>query len=377
MVGSTVEVGLHTGNDTTRLPAAISAAACLAVVVMVFLGLTWPAIALAIVGCGSAIVAAIQPGGVAKAGGAAEVGGYQLVEQLGKGAMGEVWRAKHASLLRPAAIKLMSRELMASLGNTQRDELIQRFQREVQSTATLSSPHTIEVFDFGQTRDGSPYYVMELLNGLDVETLVKTYGPQPAERVVRLLQQACSSLAEAHHRGLVHRDIKPANIYVCAIGMEVDFVKVLDFGLVRDLNTDHRLTMQGATPGTPAYLAPEFVLDKVDHRSDLYALGCVAYYLLTGTLVFEATTRVAMMAAHAQEQPVAPSKRTELPIPPALDALVLSCLEKDPADRPQSARTFARKLEEVPLDGTWDHERAEAWWRQHLPAIFARGRDGN
>jgi eukaryotic-like serine/threonine-protein kinase len=376
MVGSIVEVALHTGQDTTRirLVAAISALSCLAVVVVLLLGMTGPAVAFAMVGCAAASVLLFQRGTTADAG---ELGGYQLVEQLGKGAMGEVWRAKHASLLRPAAIKLMRRELMSSLGNTGRNELIQRFQREVQSTATLSSPHTIEVFDFGQAADGSPYYVMELLNGLDVETLVKTYGPQPAERVVWLLQQICSSLAEAHHRGLIHRDIKPANIYVCAVGMEVDFVKVLDFGLVRDLNTEHRLTMQGATPGTPAYLAPEFILDKVDHRSDLYALGCVAYYLLTGTLVFDATTRVAMMAAHAQQQPVAPSKRTELPIPAALDELVLACLAKDPAERPQSARTLTRKLDEVPLDGAWNQERAEAWWRQHLPAIVAKGRDGH
>jgi serine/threonine-protein kinase len=239
-------------------------------------------------------------------------------------------------------VKLLREELSASLSRQELEAMNQRFQREVQTTATLSSPHTIEIFDFGQRRDGSLYYVMEMLHGLDVETLVKTYGPQPAERVVHLLRQACASLAEAHYRNLIHRDIKPANIYVCSVGMEVDFVKVLDFGLVRDLNTEHRLTIQGSTPGTPAYLAPEFALDKIDHRADLYALGCVAYYLLTGGLVFEAQSRVAMMAAHSQQQPVAPSKRTELPIPAALDEIVLALLAKNPAERPQTATELAR-----------------------------------
>lgn len=353
---------------------AVVATLCLALVIVLLADLSGVAIPLAVATLGLAGFATIRRD--AKPVTTSDLGGYQLVEQLGKGGMGEVWRAKHASLLRPAAIKLIRRELMAQLGHKEAEALTQRFQREVQSTAKLSSPHTIEVFDFGKTADGSPYYVMELLHGLDADSLIKQYGPQPAERVVHLLLQVCASLSEAHHRSLVHRDIKPANIYICAVGMEVDFVKVLDFGLVRDLNTDQRLTTQGSTPGTPAFLAPDFVHDKVDHRSDLYSLGCVAYYLLTGTLVFEATTRVAMLAAHAQQQPMAPSKRTELPIPAALDHIVLACLAKDPADRPQSARTLAARLADVPFDTPWTQERAETWWRNHLPAILAKGRDG-
>jgi eukaryotic-like serine/threonine-protein kinase len=304
------------------------------------------------------------------------LGGYTLVELLGTGGMGEVWRAEHEALIRPAAVKLMRRELIGSVSKRELDAMTARFQREVQVTATLTSPHTIEVFDFGQTADGSLYYVMELLHGLDLETLVLEHGPQPAERVVHLMSHACASLAEAHHRNLIHRDIKPANIYACAVGMEVDFVKVLDFGLVRDLNNEHRLTIQGSTPGTPAYLAPEFVLDRVDHRADLYALGCVAYWLLTAQLVFEADSKVAMMAAHSSEQPLPPSKRTELPIPRELDDLVLALLAKDPADRPQDAAELALRLAAVPLATPWTPQRAEAWWQTHLPGILAKGREG-
>jgi len=305
-----------------------------------------------------------------------DLGGYQLIELLGKGGMGEVWRAEHDSLIRPAAIKVMRRELHGSVPPKELDSLIARFQREVQVTATLTSPHTIQVFDFGKTFDGSLYYVMELLHGLNLETLVNSHGPQPAERVVLLLQHVCASLAEAHHRKLIHRDIKPANIYLCAVGMEVDFVKVLDFGLVRDLNNEHRLTMQGSTPGTPAYLAPEFLLDRVDHRADLYSLGCVAYFLLTGRLVFEAENRIEMLAAHTSETPLAPSKRTELSVPPELDALVLALLAKDPSARPQSADELAARLASIPLATPWTAQRAQAWWQSHAPALLTKGRTG-
>lgn len=251
-----------------------------------------------------------------------------------------------------------------------------RFQREVQATATLTSPHTVAVFDYGRSSDGTPYYVMELLNGLDTESLVVKYGPQPAERVVHVLRHVCESLEEAHHRSLIHRDIKPANIHLCAIGMQTDFAKVLDFGLVRDLNVEHRLTIQGTTPGTPAYVAPETLTDKIDHRSDLYALGCVAYWMLTGHTVFEAATRIEMLAAHSQQQPVAPSKRVELPIPVELDDLILALLAKNPNDRPQSARELSERLAEIPLATPWTHDRSETWWRVHLPEILAQGRAG-
>jgi eukaryotic-like serine/threonine-protein kinase len=304
---------------------------------------------------------------------ARQLGAYELVEQLGHGGMGEVWRAEHHSLVRPAAVKLLRRELTGRLSAAEREALNIRFQREVQATAMLSSPHTVAVFDFGHTHDGSLYYVMELLHGLDIETLVAKHGPQPAERVIYLLRQACDSLAEAHQRKLIHRDIKPANIYLCAVGLKVDFVKILDFGLVRDLSTDVRLTTEGSVSGTPAYLAPEAAAkNQFDARGDLYALGCVAYQLLTGQLVFEGETSAAMIAAHIRDQPVAPSQRSELPIPSELDAVVLACLAKNPADRPQTAEQLKELLDQIPLEAPWDQRRAMAWWSVHVPDLVER-----
>jgi serine/threonine protein kinase len=308
---------------------------------------------------------------------ARRLGSYEMVELLGKGGMGEVWRAEHQSLVRPAAVKLLRRELTAHLSESQVAAMNLRFQREVQATAQLTSPHTVAVYDFGQTTDGVLYYVMELLNGLDAETLVREHGPQPAERVVYLLQQACASLTEAHHRNLVHRDIKPANTYLCALGMDVDFVKVLDFGLVHDLDRDTRLTLDGSISGTPAYLAPESAAhNRFDNRSDLYALGCVAYWLLTGTVVFDGDTAAAVMAAHIRDQPEPPSWRTELPIPAELEAIILSCLAKDPDDRPASAEELSRLLAEVPFYCPWNRDRAESWWRAHVPHLLAKARIG-
>src|SRR6185436_8038121 len=201
--------------------------------------------------------------------------------------------------------------------------------------AALSSPHTIQLFDFGATNDGTFYYVMELLIGRDLESLIREFGPMPADRAVFLLRQVCHSLADAHARGLIHRDIKPANIYVCRNGLEYDFVKVLDFGLVKFKGPDAvRLTAEhaGQTSGTPAYMAPEIILGEadVDRRADVYALGCVAYFLLTGQLVFEADSPMKMLMQHMHARPVPPSQRSELPIPRELDELVLACLEKDP-----------------------------------------------
>jgi eukaryotic-like serine/threonine-protein kinase len=304
---------------------------------------------------------------------AKRLGAYELVEELGHGGMGEVWRAEHHSLIRPAAVKLLRRELTQRLSNTERDALNARFQREVQATAMLSSPHTVAVFDFGHTQDGTLYYVMELLNGLDVETLIEKHGPQPAERVIYLLRQACDSLSEAHRRNLIHRDIKPANIYLCAIGLKVDFVKILDFGLVRDLSSNLRLTNEGSISGTPAYLAPEAAAhNQFDARGDIYALGCVAYYMLTGRLVFDGETSAAMIASHIRDVPTPPSQRSELPIPPELDAIVLACLAKRPEDRPQSAEELQQRLNEIPLATPWNQQRALGWWSVHVPDLVER-----
>jgi serine/threonine-protein kinase len=304
---------------------------------------------------------------------ARRLGAYELIEELGHGGMGEVWRAEHHSLIRPAAVKLLRRELTARLSTAERDALNTRFQREVQATAMLSSPHTVAVFDFGHTQDGTLYYVMELLHGLDVESLVEKHGPVPAERVIYLLRQACDSLAEAHRRNLIHRDVKPANMYLCAIGLKVDFVKILDFGLVHDLKSDLRLTNEGSVSGTPAYLAPEGAAhNQFDARGDIYALGCVAYYMLTGQLVFEAETSAAMIAAHIRDQATAPSKRSELPIPPELDAVVLACLAKKPEDRPQTAEELQDRLNAIPLATPWNQARAVGWWSMHVPDLVER-----
>jgi eukaryotic-like serine/threonine-protein kinase len=306
---------------------------------------------------------------------AKSLGAYHLVEILGHGGMGEVWRAEHQSLIRPAAVKLLRREMTSSITRHELEQMNLRFQREVQATALLTSPHTVAVYDFGQTHDGTLYYVMELLNGLDAETLVTRYGPQPAERVIYLLRQACESLAEAHHRDLIHRDIKPANVYLCAVGLKVDFVKILDFGLVRDLNSSVNLTNEGSVSGTPAYLAPEAAAqNKFDARGDLYALGCVAYFMLTGNLVFEGATAAAVMAAHIRDQPVPPSQRTEVPIPPELEQLILDCLAKDPAKRPQTAEELRHRLEQIPLTKKWTQRRAGTWWTQHHPDLIGRAR---
>jgi eukaryotic-like serine/threonine-protein kinase len=302
---------------------------------------------------------------------ARKIGAYVLVEKLGQGGMGEVWRAKHSALVRPAAIKLMRpRVLLAGLP-IDLGQLSRRFQEEAQATAMLKSPHTVAVYDFGETSDGILYYVMELLNGLDLETLVEKYGPQPPERVVHFLRQAAASLAEAHANGLVHRDVKPANLMTSVMGLELDFLKVLDFGLVRRIAIDPNLTAEQGVWGTPAYIAPESAsFNRYDARSDIYSLGAVAYWLLTGKTVFDAPSGNAMIAAQIRDTPVPPSVRSELAIPAELDALIMACLAKDPNDRPQSAEELSRVLATIKLP-EWSHRRAEAWWRAHDPELLA------
>jgi serine/threonine-protein kinase len=288
--------------------------------------------------------------------------------------MGEVWKASHLLLARPAAIKLIHSSA-AGNGAARSDDMRRRFEREAQVIAQLRSPHTVTLFDFGVTKQGAFYYVMELLDGLDTDTLIRRFGPIPAERVVHILRQMCHSLSEADSCGLVHRDIKPANIFLCRYGEDYDFVKVLDFGIAKvahdespDANTV--TTMLNVVQGTPAFIAPEQALGgaEVDTRADIYSTGCVAYWLLTGLPVFAADTAMKQLLAHAQSPPEPPSVRTELPIPPDLDALVLSCLAKDRERRPQSPRDLLERLESVALRQTWTAARAHEWWTAHLPS---------
>ncbi|HEX5133038.1 MAG TPA: serine/threonine-protein kinase [Candidatus Krumholzibacteria bacterium] len=300
------------------------------------------------------------------------LGSYQLEEQLGAGGMGEVWRARHRLLARPAAIKLIRPSLAGSTSAVVSEEARRRFEREAQAIAGLRSPHTVHLFDFGIADDGAFYYAMELLEGLDADALVRRFGPIPAERAVHLLRQVCHSLSEAESRGLVHRDVKPSNIFVCRYGEDHDFVKVLDFGIVKTRDdtteTPDPLTSEAVIRGTPAFMAPEQALGaaELDGRADIYAVGCVAYWLLTGQMVFAADSRAALLMHHIQTVPVAPSARTELPVPAELDEVVLACLAKDPAARPQSARELSVRLDELKLEA-WTEARAREWWERHRP----------
>ena len=303
---------------------------------------------------------------------ARQLGSYRLEERLGEGGMGEVWKASHRLLARPAAIKLI-RSSRAGNGAGS-DDMRRRFEREAQVIAKLRSPHTVTLFDFGITEQGSFYYVMELLDGLDADKLIKRFGPMPAERVIYILRQMCHSLSEAESCGLVHRDIKPANVFLCRYGEDHDFVKVLDFGIAKVVHetsheTETAITIPDLIQGTPAFIAPEQALggEAVDSRADIYSTGCVAYWLLTGQLVFTADTAMKVLLAHAHTPPAPPSSRTDLPIPHELDALVLSCLAKDREQRPNSAGDLRQRLDAVVLRTPWTDVRARDWWQAHPP----------
>ena len=303
---------------------------------------------------------------------AREMGSYQLGELLGRGGMGEVYKATHRMLARPAAIKLIRPETIGEADPAAAQLAVSRFRREAEVAANLQSPHTVELYDFGVTDDQTLYFVMELLDGLDLDTLVREHGPLPAARAVHILRQVCASLEEAHVRGLVHRDIKPANIHVGRVGLVCDFVKVLDFGLVKpiaDRSLEQTLATQaGLLVGTPGYMAPEMVLsDTVDGRADLYALGCVAYFMLTGHQVFEGDTPMKVMAKHLQEAPIPPSQRAQVAVPPRLEQVVLACLAKKPEERPRSAAELSRLLTAADA-GRWTDEQASEWWASVRPS---------
>ena len=301
---------------------------------------------------------------------ARKLGQYVLKEQLGAGGMGEVFRAEHALLRRPCAIKIIRPERAGDPRN------LRRFEREVQTTATLTHPNTVHIYDYGHTADGTFYYVMEYLPGLTLEELVKAAGPLPPGRAVHLLRQVCAALMEAHARGFIHRDIKPGNVMICERGGNPDVAKLLDFGLVLPPVGDfdgEKLTQDGSVTGTPAYLSPEQAggQEAVDSRSDIYSLGALAYFLLTGQPPFANRTSVKMLAAHLYEAPNPPSSlRPE--IPATLDAVVLRCLAKDPAARFQSAAALDAALAECRSNG-WTEAEARRWWNERSANVRPRG----
>ena len=304
---------------------------------------------------------------------ARELGSYRLVRKLGQGGMGEVWLAEHRMLARPAAIKLIRASKLEGSSAPDSENARRRFEREAQATAALSSPHAVHLHDYGAAPDGTFYYVMELLDGLDLATLVSQFGPVPPERAAHFLRQACHALGEAHDAGLIHRDVKPANLYACRYGRDYDFIKVLDFGLVKPIHArdkaDAQLTGDQSVMGTPAYIAPEIISGsgEINGRVDIYGLGCVAYFLIAGQPVFEAEGFMQLMVSHLQKVPVPPSHRSPYPIPESFERLVLRCLEKDPARRPQTPDELSAELAACEFPEPWSDERARAWWRRHRP----------
>ena len=288
-------------------------------------------------------------------------GQYVLERKIGEGAMGVVYRATHALLRRPAAIKLLLKESASEA------DLV-RFEREVQLTSRLVHPNTISIFDYGRTAEGVFYYVMEYLDGLDLQSLVDRYGPVEPARVIHILAQVSGALAEAHALGLIHRDIKPANIVLTERPDEPDVVKVVDFGLAKRFGGKMAESAAGdAIIGTPLYMAPEAISqpDTVDGRSDLYAVGAVAYFLLTGRHVFQAATVIEVCSKHMLEAPVPPSRRLGKPLPADLEALVLACLAKDRDARPASAAVLRAALLACADAARVDLPAARAWWKAH------------
>ena len=296
---------------------------------------------------------------------ARRLGQYTLERKLGAGGMGVVYEASHAMLRRPSALKLLPQDRAGARS-------IARFEREVQMTARLSHPNTVTIFDYGRTPEGVFYYVMELVDGATLQDLVEIDGPQPPERIVHILQQASGALAEAHGVGLIHRDIKPSNIMLSRRGGVPDWVKVLDFGLVKEIDAEAGLSLSRADviTGTPQYMAPESIVDptSVDARGDIYALGCVAYYLLTAEHLFDGATPMEVCIKHVSTAPTRPSERLGKPVDPGLEGLIMRCLDKDPLRRPASAVELQAAVAGLGLegwDGTW-------WWDEFGPILDAQ-----
>ena len=300
------------------------------------------------------------------------LGSYRLLRKLGEGAMGEVWEARHQMLARPAAVKLIRTE---HFGNKDHVALRRRFEREAKATANLGCPHTVTLYDFGVSDEGAFYYVMELLHGMDLQRVVEEFGPMPPARVATLLMQACRSLAEAHASNLVHRDIKPANLFICKLGLETDVLKVLDFGMVGGGKSleDTRMSVADEIYGTPECISPEAAMGvkNLDGRADVYGLGCVAYWMLTGQVVFESPSAIGMVVKHIQEPPVRPSLRAGHDIPADLEELVMLCLAKKADNRP-TALELLDGLNASRLQDAWDDRHARAWWMDNLPNLMER-----
>ena len=296
------------------------------------------------------------------------LGSYRLLEKLGEGGMGEVWRAKHQVLARPAAIKLIT----SRRGDEAVNDVYERFEREAKAIAQLNSPHTVSIYDYGVHDDGRFYYVMELLYGVDFYKLIYQFGALPPERVVWLLSQACISLAEAHHAGLVHRDIKPENLFLCRLGVQYDRVKLLDFGLVlrQQSKEESRLTGAGQALGTPSFMPPEVVVGErvITHKADIYSLGCVAFWLLTRRYVFSNENHMATLVDHLRKDPPKPSAHAPKGVPTDLEAIIMQCLNKAPEDRP-SAKELLALLRSCSVWGKWGDRRAEAWWQHAMPEL--------
>ena len=294
------------------------------------------------------------------------LGQYTLEEKLGEGGMGVVYRAKHAMLLRPTAVKFLD----SSKAN---EKSIARFEREVQLTGQLNHPNTIAIYDYGRTPEGVFYYAMEYLDGLDLQALVSRHGPQPEGRVIHILKQVCGSLAEAHSIGLIHRDVKPANILLNARGGMFDVVKLLDFGLVKviDQSSEAQVTNAGGVVGTPTYMSPESYQspDTVDARTDLYAVGAVGYFLLTGEPPFLGESVLDILKHQVETVPEPPSQRLGQPVSPELERLLLRCLSKSPAERPATANEIIAELDRVPTAHSWTESHARYWWRRYVPHL--------
>jgi serine/threonine protein kinase len=290
---------------------------------------------------------------------AKKLGQYALEEKLGHGGMGVVYKGRHAMMRRPTAIKMLDPDKVT-------DAAIARFEHEVQITCQLNNPHTVAIYDYGRTPEGVFYYAMEYLDGIDLQNLIDDHGPQGDGRVAHILKQICESLYEAHCTGLVHRDVKPANVMVTRRGGIADMCKTLDFGLVKAVDERKLMNVSGdrALTGTPLYMSPEAIQSAalVDARSDLYAVGAVGYFLLTGRPPFESSSLVELCRMHVSDTPVPPSERDGAPCTIEIEAAIMKCLEKNPAKRPQTARELAKMLEAAPVVEPWSVDYAEAWW---------------